>query len=403
MNFIIVKLKPAFSILFILTITFPSGLFFLLSGSTLSFWLRESGFSKITIGLFSLVNVLHIFKFLWGPLLEKISFSKLVSQGYKYCLILSLLGCIICLYALTFFKPDNNFVLFALSLIILGFFSSIYGILIQSSQILLVNSKNWGLSEAACTTGFRIGILVAGSGALYLSTIISWESIYRIMAILCLPSLFLIIFYSFNINNSNTLQNRSKFLSAFHDFIKKPKWLLIVSFMLLYRLQDSFLSVMPNMFYVDIGYSKTQLAFGYKALGLCAATFGGFLGGYLCRKYDYRLLFRKVLVCHALSALSFLFLYYCAKDLIALYIVVFLQQFTMGLTLAPFFSYQLKCCTQKYCITQIAILTSIASITPIFLGSISGLNATYLGWPCFFILSTLCFIPAYILVKYLPE
>lgn len=378
-------------------------MFFLLSGATLSFWLRESGFDKITIGLFSLVNFLQIFKFLWGPLLEKISFSNPNSQGYKYCLIFSLLACIICLYTLTLFKPDNDFTLFALTLVVLGFFSSIYQTLVHSSQILLVSSKNWGLSEAACTTGFRIGLLVASSGALYLSTIISWEQVYQIMAILCLPSLFLIVFYSFCIDIGTSSHISYKFLPAFYDFIKKPKLLLIVSFMLLYRLQDNFVAMMPNMFYLDIGYSKTDLALGYKALGLGAATVGGFLGGYLCYKYDYRFIFKRVLICHALSGLSFLFLYYYDRNLVNLYIVVFLQELTKGLTLSPFFSYQLKCCTQKYCITQIAILTSIAAITPIFLGSVSGFSATYLGWPCFFMLSSFCFIPAYILVKYLPE
>jgi hypothetical protein len=276
-------------------------------------------------------------------------------------------------------------------------------VLIQSSQILLVSDRNWGLSEAACTTGFRIGMLVAGSGALYLSTIMAWEQVYQIMACICILPLILIIFHSFNVKGFQASYSYNKFISAFYDFIKKPRWLIVVSFMLLYRLQDNFLSVMPNMFYLDIGYSKIDLAFGYKAFGLCAATLGGFLGGYLCRKYDYLIIFRKVLVYHALSSLSFLFLYYCSRNIINLYIVVFFQEFTKGLTLSPFFSYQLRCCSKKYCITQIAMLTSIASVTPIFLGSISGISATYLGWVWFFTLSGFAFIPAYMLIKYLPK
>nr|CDI29708.1 hypothetical protein RMONA_5315 [Rickettsia monacensis IrR/Munich] len=121
--------------------------------------------------------------------------------------------------------------------------------LLQSSQMLLITNKNWGISEAACTTGFRIGILIAGLGVLYLSTIISLQDVYRVMAILCIPSLLLIIFYPLKFKDKIIINDFDRFWHAFYDFIKKPKWLIIVSFMLLYRLQDNFLSIMPNMFY----------------------------------------------------------------------------------------------------------------------------------------------------------
>nr|WP_232202748.1 MFS transporter [Rickettsia montanensis] len=390
------------NIFFILIISFPGGLIYLLTGSTLSFWLRESGFDKITIGLFSLVNFIHIFKFLWGPLLEKVSFAPLSKWGYKYCLIIALVSCIFCVYVLTNFNPNTHFIPFALCLVAVAFFVSIYDMLLQSSQMLLVTNKNWGISEAACTTGFRIGILVAGSGALYLSTIISWQGVYRAMAILCIPSLLLIIIYPLKFKDKIIINDFDRFWHAFYDFVKKPKWLMIVSFMLLYRLQDNFLSIMPNMFYLDIGYTKKDLAFGYKAFGMCATILGGFIGGFLCRKYEYSYLLKRALIYHALSSLSFLYLYFYNRDITSLYIAVFFQEFTKGLTMSPFFSYQLRCCSSKYCITQIALITSIAYISTILFGSISGYAATYLGWTYFFIVAGFCFIPAYILIRYLP-
>jgi len=376
---------------------------YLLTGSTLSFWLRESGFDKITIGLFSLVNFIHIFKFLWGPLLEKISFTSSTSYKYKYCLILSLLGCIGCTYVLTNFAPNTHFIPFALCLIALSFFSSIYDMLLQSSQMLLITNRNLGISEAACTSGFRIGLLISGSGALYLSTIISWQDVYRVMAILCVPSLLLIILYPLKFKEKIIGNNFDRFWHAFYDFIKKPKWLIIVSFMLLYRLQDSFLSVMPNMFYLDIGYTKKDLALGYKAFGMCAAILGGFISGFLCRKYEYAYIFKRALILHALSSLSFLFLYFYSRDIMSLYLAVFFQEFTKGLTMSPFFSYQIRCCNPKYCITQIALITSIAYVGTMLFGSISGHAATYLGWNYFFVVAGFCFIPAYILIRYLPR
>lgn len=275
--------------------------------------------------------------------------------------------------------------------------------LLQSSQMLLITSENWGISEAACTSGFRIGILISGSGALYLSTIISWQEVYRTMAILCVPSLLLIIFYPLKFKEKIAVNNFDRFWHAFYDFIKKPKWLIIVGFMLLYRLQDNFLSVMPNMFYLDIGYTKKDLALGYKAFGMCATIAGGFIGGFLCRKYEYVYIFKRVLVYHALSSITFLLLYSYSQTITTLYIAVFFQEFTKGLTMSPFFSYQLRCCSSKYCITQIALITSIAYISTVLFGSISGYAATYLGWGYFFSIAGFCFIPAYILIRYLPK
>lgn len=275
--------------------------------------------------------------------------------------------------------------------------------LLQSSQMLLITNENWGISEAACTSGFRIGILISGSGALYLSTIISWQEVYRTMAILCVPSLLLIIFYPLKFKEKIAVNNFDRFWHAFYDFIKKPKWLIIVGFMLLYRLQDNFLSVMPNMFYLDIGYAKKDLALGYKAFGMCATIAGGFIGGFLCRKYEYAYIFKRVLVYHALSSITFLLLYSYSQTITTLYIAVFFQEFTKGLTMSPFFSYQLRCCSSKYCITQIALITSIAYISTVLFGSISGYAATYLGWGYFFAIAGFCFIPAYILIRYLPR
>ncbi|MGL4226382.1 MAG: MFS transporter, partial [Rickettsia sp.] len=120
------RFQSIFNILFILIISFPGGVIYLLTGSTLSFWLRESGCDKITIGLFSLVNFIHIFKFLWGPLLEKISFSPSSKRGYKYCLIIAIVSGIFCVYVLTNFKPNTNFIPFALCLVAEAFISSIY-------------------------------------------------------------------------------------------------------------------------------------------------------------------------------------------------------------------------------------------------------------------------------------
>ncbi len=383
------------SILFILLSSIPGGIFYFLGGSTLVFWLNDLKFDKATIGLFSFAGIFHGVKFLWGPVLERVQNDKLV-------LIVSLSGCMACLFLLTLIDPVSNTPLFFCVLMILSIFSASYKMMLHACQMALVQAQNWGLTEAACTTGFRIGMIASGAGALYLSAFMPWVSVYRLMILLCIPSLIWIMFSSPQRDIRRTDQ---KYLwrDAFVDFFHKKDWMIVLGFMLLYRLQDDFLGKMPNLFFIDMGFSKQEISIAYKLGGLLAVTIGGFLGGYLCFRFKYRPLFFWGLLLHGVSGGAFLILNVESPNVWALYLVVTLQEFTKGLILAPFFSYQLASCTKKFCITQIALLTSIVTFPRILLGGISGVMATNLGWSYFFIFSSLLCVPVLFFVRYIPE
>jgi predicted MFS family arabinose efflux permease len=286
---------------------------------------------------------------------------------------------------------------------IFSIFSASYKMVLHASQMLLVKSHSWGLTEAACTTGFRIGMIASGAGALYLSTFLSWKDVYRIMILLCIPSLIVLIFNKLPSRHTHTNTQKYLWNDAFIDFFSKKDWLIIIIFILLYRLQDDFLGRMPNIFFREMGFSKEMISISYKLGGLLAVSIGGFLGGYLCLRWKYRTLFFWSLLLHGISGWTFLILQDSGENIWLLYIVVSLQEFTKGLTLSPFFSYQLATCTKKFCITQIAILTSIVGLPHVLLGGLSGFIATSLGWTWFFIFSNFLSIPALIFVQYIPE
>ena len=383
------------SIFFILLSSIPGGIFYFLGGSTLVFWLNDLKFDKMTIGLFSFAGVFHGVKFLWGPLLERV-------QNDKLLLIVSLSGCMSCLLLLTLVDPVADTVMFFCILMIFSIFSASYKMLLHACQMSLVQDQNWGLTEAACTTGFRTGMIASGAGALYLSTLMSWASVYRLMILLCVPSL---IWIMSSFPKRDIRLKRPKYLwkDAFIDFFHKKDWVIILSFMFLYRLQDDFLGRMPNLFFMEMGFSKQEISIAYKLGGLFAVATGGFLGGYLCFRFEYRPLFFWSLLLHGVSGCSFLILHAQSPNIWALYLVVSLQEFTKGLILSPFFSYQLATCTKKFCITQIALLTSLVTFPRIFLGGISGVMATKLGWDYFFIFSSILCIPVLFFVRYIPE
>jgi hypothetical protein len=379
-------------------------MFLLLSGSTLSFWLKDNQFDNISIGLFSLANILHVFKFLWGPYLENMSLVKQHKNGFKTCLLVSLFGCVICIFLLSTLSPIDDIHFFCCTLVVLSFFSSSFEMLVQASQILLVEVKSLGVSEAFCITGYRIGILLSGSFALYISEFLSWPAVYQIMGTLCLIILLISAFYPFtDLSKNGTIYIAPSYIAPFKDFLQKNNLIVLILFLITFRLQDHILGKMPNMFLLEVGYSKTVIAIAYKAFGLFTSVLGGFAGGYLCRTYSYKYIFPRVLIIYSLAGLLFLLFSFSGAHIGALYFVVLIHEFCKGLTITPFFSYQLRCCNPIFSITHIAIITSIVEFSRIAFGSVSGFLSTELGWQTFFIISSLSSIICLPLIRYIPE
>ncbi len=372
----------------------------------MSFWLNDSGFDKTTIGLFALANLLYAFKFLWGPVLEKISNTHNSNNMYKVLMLITLGGCITVLATLSTIIPEKKPILFFCGLVVLSFFAASYKMLLHASQMLLVKSGYWGFTEAACTIGFRIGMIASGAGALYLSTIIPWSQVYLLMSLFCIPSFIGIVYFSFdypkNIDNEK-ISWKDRFSMPFLDFFLKEGWVQILFFMIIYRLQDGFLGKMPNLFFREMGFSKEVISFSYKLGGLFFVALGGLVGGYMCANIPYRKTFFWGLLLHGASGWVYLLLQNSPGDVFMLCIVVGIIEFTKGLTLSAFFSYQLNACSTQFAITQIAFLTSLVNLPHIALGAISGFMATYLGWTWFFICSSALSIPALIFIKKTPE
>jgi predicted MFS family arabinose efflux permease len=396
--------KQLSNLIIIFLLSVPSGVFLHLSGSTLAFWLKDCEFDNISIGLFALANFLHVFKFLWGPYLENISFLKQHKNGFKSCMVFSLLGCIISILILSLLSPKSQLLFFCLTLLSLSFFSASFEMLIHASQILLVDKRSWGLSEAFCITGYRLGMLLSGSLALYMSTFLPWKDVYQFMGGLCVVILILAAIYPFKeLEGKEEPQSLFVYFEPFKDFLQNKNLLILVIFFMTYRLQDNILGKMPSMYLLEVGFSKANLAFAYKAFGLFSAVVGGFVGGYLCRKLAYKYIFRRVLILYSLAGLLFLLFLHFGANIKILYLVVLVHEFCKGLTLTPFFSYQLRCCNIKYSITQIAIITSIVELSRIIFAVASGYLATYLGWNWFFIISSSTILFNILCIDNLPE
>ncbi len=276
------------------------------------------------------------------------------------------------------------------------------------SQLLGLKPYNWGYGEAAGVSGFRFGLLLSGAGTLFLSSFITWSQIYHIISFIVLFPLAIIWSVKISLPESRystlstDLNLKYNLIEPFKDFFNKSGWIWILLLMIFFRLQDFIKGSMLTLFYLENGYTKEVLSIAYKTFGFIISTIGGIIGGALLRKYGYRISLKVGLISHAVSSFIFFLPQFENANIIALYIGVFIHELTKGIAIAPFFSYQLYSASPKYAISQIALLTSVATLSQSIFGSFSGYLVDNFGWMIFFAITILSSLPALYILKKVP-
>jgi len=349
----------------ILVLGFVSGLPFLLTLSTLSYWLAEVGVTNTTIGLFMLVSLPYSFKFLWAPLLDHVQIPILSSYlGIRKSWILLMQGgLVLSLVAMSYTNPHKDITYTALAALCVSFFSASQDIIIDAYRIEMVQSREKGAAAALETIGFRFGMLASGAGALYLATIFDWKTAYFIMAIAvgaCIlitltikePTLKLSVvgkspFSSEKNDHSNSITIRERFhvyASPFKEFAYRDKLLYIILFIFCFKLADTVLNAMSAPFLCDIGFSKLEFAAVSKIFGISLMVMGGLIGGVMIHKMG---IYQSAIMCTVLQSLSCLMFTIQAiigYDCSVLMITVGVESFCSGLTSAIFIVFLSEFC-----------------------------------------------------------
>ncbi len=388
------------------------GIPFLLTGSTLSLWLKEEGFSYVALGFISFLHLPYGLKFLWAPLFDVVSVPLLTRiwgtrKGWiLLCQSFVLLG---------IGWVSHGSVKVASPSFIAGCFwiatwAASHDLLMQASQMDTLSRRHWGYGEAASVFGYRLGFFFAGAGALYLSAFFPWKVVWWILGGICLLGFFTTLLTPGPARILNETQEPedldaslslgAKITQPFQDFFGNPVWKWVLLFMALYRLQDFLLSFFPQFFYLELGFSKAQLAMGYKAFGIGAAATGGLIGAYWIRTKGYTFTLVAGLLLHMVSNIGFLLQWVFGSHLGLLYGTVAFEEMTKGISMTAFFSYQLLCCRISCVVTQLALLTAFTTLIQSCLGSCSGFLVEALGWPGFFVLTAFASLPALALLSY---
>jgi PAT family beta-lactamase induction signal transducer AmpG len=396
--------------LVMLLLGFVSGLPYLLVSSTLSLWLKDAGISLATIGFFSLIKAPYSFKWLFSPLIDQYKlplFSRLGRRrGWAVFLQILLISSLL-LMSIT--NPGWSPSLFALWVFLTVLFSASQDIVLDAYRIESFKPKEQAAGVAVFVLGYRIGAIFSGAGALFLASVLKWEHVYQIMAIGILIGLITVLLSKEPENNTPSQPKtlRATIVNAvvkpFTDFMKRKNWGLILIFIFLYRMSDSYIAPMSYPFFDDMGFSKMQIATVIKIYGVIATIIGTLLGGALVNKTG---LPKALLICGFLQGLSNLVYVgqvYAGNNVWVLTVNIFIENVSGGMGTAAFVAYLSSLCSKKYTATQYALLSSFMGAARDLFASTSGIVASALSWPAFFVLTTFMAVPGMTLLWYLVK
>ena len=403
---------------------FSAGLPFLLVFTTLSAWLTEAGVSRTTIGFFSWVGITYSIKVFWAPIIDQLPLPVLTRKLGKrraWMLIAQLLICM-ALLCMAFNEPSSQLQYMAIFAVIVAFGSATQDIVIDAYRIEAADKLWQGAMAASYVLGYRTALLAAGAGALLLADNYSWQTAYCGMAGLMLVGVCTTLVISeprsaiaeqqpgSGAEGSGHLEKISHwFVNAvfnpFADFFKRNGWLALVLLLLIgsYRISDITMGVMANPFYLDKGFSKTDIAVISKAYGFFMTILGAGVGGVLVVRFGLLrpLLLGAVLV--MLTNLLFLVLVFGETSTINLALVISADNLSGGIAISAFIAYLSSLTNSAYTATQYALFSSLMTLPGKVIGGFAGVVVDSAGYATFLLYSGALGIPAMLLIFYLMQ
>ena len=390
---------------------FASGLPYMLVFSTLTAWLRDLGISLTEIGFFAWLVLTYSLKFLWAPFVDRYSIPGFKFFGKRRGWILFSQSMIfLSLIGMSLIDPLQNIKLLALFAFFAAFFGSIQDVAVDALRIEIAKAKEQGDLAASYQLGYRIAILVASSIALIFADLYSWSYVYQLMGILMLiGSAGALICYEPTNQEIAILRFDEALFEAFKDFFNRfGLWsaallLLIIS---TYRLTDIVMGPMAMPFYLDLGFSKTEIGALVKTIALFGSVIGFFIGGLIIKRIS---LFNALLLggfCVLFTNLFFAYVASVQENISLLSLIVGLDSFAAGLVGTVNIAFLTSLVSKKFTAVQYAMLTSFMMLPGKFFSGFSGMLADYYvstssiesGWEYFFYTTSAMSIPALLLI-----
>lgn len=409
-------------VLLVLALGFASGLPLLLTFSTLSAWLAVVGVRRAAIGAFALVGTPYAFKFLWSPLMDWLPPPLPLGRrrGWGVAIQIAL---IVSLLVLGSCDPKRHLGTMAGFALLVAFLSASQDIVIDAWRVEILPLELQGPGAGAIQTGYRIAMLVSGAGTLVIASRFGWFAAYATMAALLVVGMLVFLFgpepasavaasavasAARMIDHDrgwNALARRlsNAVVGPFTDFMRRPLWLVILLFIVGYKLGEATAGAMSTPLYISLGFSLDEIAAISKLFGAFAIVAGALLGGLVTVRWG---IVRSLLLCGVLQSIGNLAYVLQAVEghrVAYLALCVTAENLTGGMAGAALIAYLSSLCSPAYTATQYALLSSLASVGRAIVASSSGVLAEALGWVRFFLLTTVVTIPALLLLVWIAR
>jgi MFS transporter, PAT family, beta-lactamase induction signal transducer AmpG len=396
-NFFILLVSP--KMLVMLLTGFSSGLPLLLIGSTLKYWMREEGLDLTTIGFFGLVGLPYTLKFFWAPVMDRLIPPFLGRR--RGWMLGTQIFLMITIASIAFTQPALHLSTIAVLCLLVAFFSASQDTVLDAYRRESLSDEELGIGSSIFIYGYRLGMLAAGALALFLADqdSLSWNAVYFMMGIMMLIGILTTWFAPEPIIPAPPPATwQEAIVGPFMDFFTRQGSLMILLFILLYKVGDSMASEMLSPFMVDLGVSKTDYAVIVKVFGMIALIAGGLLGGLVVYRLGIVPSLLILGVLQMISTAGFVLLTFTGNHTPTLTAVIAFETISSGLGQTAFVAFMASLTNKRFTATQYALLTSFMGIPRVFAGSTTGILATWLGWEGFFILCTLLALPGLLLI-----
>lgn len=393
----IIKIICSGRMIVALLMGFSCGLPLLLTITVLQAWMKEKGVDLTLIGLMALVGLPYTLKFLWAPFLDRYTLPFLGRR--RGWLLTAQIFLIFSIAGLGLTDPGGHPWMVAFAALLVTFFSASQDIVVDAYRREDLPDEELGLGSSFYINGYRVGMLLASGGGLILADHVSFSTVYLIMAACLLPGVLTTFFAPEPEIAAGTPESlKEAVLYPLIDYFSRKEALWILAFILFYKMGDTMASAMTTPFYLDIGFSKTEIGAVVKLFGFWATIIGSLIGGVLMLRHG---IYRSLWIFGFLQALStagFALLARIGHSISALSAVIAFENLSSGMGTAAYVAFMASITNKKFTATQYALLSSLMGVPRVLASAPTGFFAKSLGWENFFIFCTLIAVPGMLLL-----
>lgn len=395
-------------VLQVLALGFASGLPLLLTYSTLQAWLATVGVRRATLGAIALVGTSYSFKFVWAPLIDRVPPPLPLGRrrGWGITIQILLIAAILALGAC---DPKHNLPRMAVLAVAVAFLSASQDIVIDAWRVESLSKNQQAPGAAMIQSGYRIGMLASGAGALFIAASAGWFAAYATMAALVGVGILVFLFGpepKVPAEKSYVAQSvwdavlhalYKAVIEPFRDFMQRPLWLIILIAIFLYKMGEAMAGVMSTPLYISLGFTLPEIATASKIFGFFSIVAGALIGGVVTTKLGIR---RSLILCGILQSLGNLFFVLQAVGghrIGYLALCVTAENLTGAMAGTALITYLSSLCSPAFTATQFALLSSLALLGRTVVASSGGALSEKIGWVRFFLLTSVVALPSILL------